>query len=590
MMDTTRALKHLAKTRASATSIGMMYLAGTDYVPGTAIASPPRSMFVNLLKSDSGKLVLRTAEKVDTGATLYAKVFDPDGSHWRLYTIVAVDIQADPDRPEFYHIITETRPPDASDPFDDPDHWYDKAGPRAEDYRFFRSTNLIKSVPPEAVCPLLNSMTLMKIKAGERFIQQGDPGDTVYLIQKGICAVLVEKDGQLSPVARLRDGDLVGEMAILTGESRSAHVEAETDMRLWSLEKEHFEKLAAEYSELRIFLTDLMTSWIDTRTVTAQRRIGKYLITDIIGNGGYSIVYKGIHEHLNMSVAIKMMKHDMAMDPDFLENFHQEAKTIARFNHENIVNVYDIEECFQTVFIIMEHLEGRSLRTELNSLLRLPPAQVIHYLQQVCNGLHYAHERGIVHQDVKPGNIFILPGGRAKILDFGLACRCGSEGQFIGTPYYMSPEQVECLQIDERTDIYALGIMAYELLAGKRPYPEDDPHLMLDLHVKEDIPDPAEVVPDLPEELRAFILKACDRDPENRYRNISEVLVELLPLAETLGVSSRPLPAAHRKMASIHLIYDEARQPEVNHLIKEFNLKIDKLGEIEFKTKGIPGK
>ena len=583
-MDTIRALKQLAKARASKTSIGMMYLTGTDYVPGTAIASPPRSMFVNLLKSDSGKLVLRTSEKVDAGTTFYAKVFDPDGSHWRLFTLVAVGVETDPDRPEDHLIITETRPPDVSDPLDDPDNWYDKAGPRAEDYRFFRSTNLIKSVPPEAICPLLNSMTLMKVKAGERFIQQGDPGDTVYLIQRGICAVLVEKDGQLSAVARLQDGDLVGEMAILTGESRSAHVEAETDMRLWALEKEHFEQLAAEYSELRIFLTDLMTSWIDTRTVTAQRRIGKYLITDIIGNGGYSIVYKGIHEHLNMSVAIKMMKHDMAMDPDFLATFHEEAKTIARFNHENIVNVYDIEECFRTVFIIMEHLEGRSLRTELNSLLRLSPAQVVHYLQQVCSGLHYAHERGIVHQDVKPGNIFVLPGGRAKILDFGLACRCGSEGQFIGTPYYMSPEQVECLQIDERTDIYALGIMAYELLAGKRPYPEDDPHHMLDLHVEEDIPDPAEAVKDIPEQLRAFILKACERDPERRYRNIPAVLEDLQPLAARLGLSNNQPLSTTRKVTSFHLLYDDEQKDVVDKLLEEFRSHIAIQDGIELKT------
>ena len=587
-MDTIRALKQLARNPAPKTRIGMMYIAGTDYVPGTASATPPRSMFVNLLKSDSGKIVLGTTERIEPGATLYAKVFDPEGTHSQLFTLVAIDIQVDPGRPDYFYIVSEPHPPDASDPFDDPDNWYDRTGPRAQDYRFFRSTNLIKSVPPEAVCPLLNNMVLKQVKAGERFIHQGNPGDTVYLIQSGICAVLVEKDGQLSAVARLRKGDLVGEMAILTGENRSAHVEAETDMRLWMLEKDNFEKLAGDYSELRIFLTDLMTSWIDARTVTAPRRIGKYLITDIIGNGGYSIVYKGIHDHLNMNVAIKMMKHDMAMDPDFLATFHEEAKTIARFNHENIVNVYDIEECFQTVFIIMEHLEGRSLRTELNSLLRLPPVQVVHYLLQVCNGLNYAHKRGIIHQDIKPGNIFVLPGGRAKILDFGLACRCGSEGQFIGTPYYMSPEQIECRQIDERTDIYALGIMAYELLCGKRPYPEDDPHLMLDLHVEKDIPDPTEAIPDLPEELRVFILKACDRNPERRYRNIPEMLEDLQALAAHFDLPNHEPKTGGRKRTSIFLSYDDSEQPSVNQIIKEFKDRIDQIDGVEMYYSGDP--
>jgi serine/threonine protein kinase len=216
----------------------------------------------------------------------------------------------------------------------------------------------------------------------------------------------------------------------------------------------------------------------------------------------------------------------------------------------------------------------------------MPARQALPFLLQVCSALNYAHERGIVHQDIKPGNIFLLPRGRVKILDFGLSCRCGSQGQYIGTPAYMSPEQIECLQIDERTDIYALGIMAYELLVGRRPYPEDDPNRMLALHVEEDIPDPAEAVPDLPEELRAFIRKACARDREKRYRNIPEAVQELQPLAARLDFSGASPAAGNRKMISVYLSYGESEQYAIDQLLEEFCTRIDRIGSVDLKISG----
>ena len=138
-----------------------------------------------------------------------------------------------------------------------------------------------------------------------------------------------------------------------------------------------FEEISEAYPDLRSFLTDLMTRWFETRTITAERLIGKYLITDIIGSGGYSIVYRGVHEALNMPVAIKMMKHDLAMNADFIQNFRVEARTVAKFNHENIVHVYDIEERYKTIFIIMEQLEGMSMRILLKRMLRLSVGNLI---------------------------------------------------------------------------------------------------------------------------------------------------------------------------------------------------------------------
>jgi len=282
-----------------------------------------------------------------------------------------------------------------------------------------------------------------------------------------------------------------------------------------------------------------------------------------------------------MPVAIKMMKHDLAMEKAFIRNFRNEARMIARFNHENIVKVYDIEERYRTVFIIMELLEGSPLEALLENGTRLPASGIIDYLVQICSGLRYAHAKGIVHQDIKPANIFITHEDTVKILDFGLACPAATENvDTPGTPFYMSPEQIEMDSIDERSDIYALGIMTYEMLLGRRPYPEDDLLKLMNLHVEADIPDPWETDPGIPKELRDFILKACCRNKSGRYDSMEEVLSVLKPLRESLRLGETSGIPEKRKMTSLVLFSDESRQPELNALVEEFTLKAQQLGII----------
>ena len=203
-----------------------------------------------------------------------------------------------------------------------------------------------------------------------------------------------------------------------------------------------------------------------------------------------------------------------------MKSFKNEAKIIAKLNHENIVRVYDIEERYRTVFIIMERLTGTTLDVLLKSLYKLPSQRIVNYLIQICKGLHYAHQHGIVHQDIKPANIFILPDDKIKILDFGLACPVGSENFLTGTPFYMSPEQVQCLPVDQRSDIYSLGLVVYEMSTGKRPFEGRDQWRVMEMRANSEIPDPTAETPDLPKALRNFIFKACARDPSQRYQNI----------------------------------------------------------------------
>jgi eukaryotic-like serine/threonine-protein kinase len=246
-----------------------------------------------------------------------------------------------------------------------------------EDSEYLMSTDLFAAAPEESKNQLMGCLAPMNIRAGERFIRQGDEADCLYLIQKGSCTVSVENHGVTKPVTRRKSGELVGEMSILTGEHRTAHVEAETDMAVWRMSRVEFDELCLAYPSIREFVTELITKRISHSKFTPHRTIGKYVITDVIDEGGWGIVYKGVHESLSLPVAIKMLKHAMAMDTDFSNKFENEAHVIASLNHPNIVRVYDIEHLYRTIFIVMEYLSGQSLKEVLEGMPRLPFPQAM---------------------------------------------------------------------------------------------------------------------------------------------------------------------------------------------------------------------
>ncbi len=456
--------------------------------------------------------------------------------------------------------------------------------PSPEDYEFISQTRFFQAIDREGLCPFLNALKFHELNQGEILMRQGEEGDACFLIQSGTAIVYIEKDARNIQLDRISTGDIVGEVALLTGEVRNASVIAETKMKLWSISKEEFDLLLKEYCAVRSFLTELVTRRLMSSRQIADRRVSKYLIRRKIGQGGYAIVYRGRHEQLDRPVAIKMMKHDMAMDEDFLEKFRNEARLIANLDHKNIVKVYDIEEQYRTIFIVMELLTGDSLEDVLYTRPKLSYYQVVEGLIQICSGLKYAHDHKIVHQDIKPANIFITDDGVIKILDFGLACPRSSENtDFPGTPYYMSPEQIEMEPVDERSDIYSLGIMTYEIVVGRRPYPEDNLLKLTDLHVEEDIPDPWAKVPDIPKALRDFILKACARDMASRFQNMDEILEYLAPLKDSLSPVSQESSRDKTRVTSLVLISSDERLPELNRLLDDFYIQAKKIGvKIQF--------
>lgn len=397
---------------------------------------------------------------------------------------------------------------------------------------FILQKEISDGLTQEARKTFLTSMEEKRFKAGERLITRGEKGDKLFIIQDGTCTVIVEKDGKAYPIVSLKPGDLAGEMALITGEPRTAHVDAETDVVVAEISREKFDAVCEEHPSLREILSKIVQENIFSSIFKEQREVGKYNIQDILGKGGMSTVYKGVHRYINMPVVIKVLRHDMAMNPDFYNKFKEDAMKIVQLNHENIVTVFDIAGLYRTIFIFREYLEGEPLHKILDKTPQQPLNRVVEFLLQICSGLACSHEQGLIHQGIKPTNIFILPKDQVKLIDFGLAFPRGSIDVSLGERVqYMSPEQIEGERLDERTDIYSLGITAFEMITGQRPFPDHDVDKFMDLHATQEIPDPCSLRPDLPDELCRFIIQATQKSPDKRYQNVSEIINDLKPLA-----------------------------------------------------------
>jgi predicted Ser/Thr protein kinase/tetratricopeptide (TPR) repeat protein len=254
--------------------------------------------------------------------------------------------------------------------------------------------------------------------------------------------------------------------------------------------------------------------------------IGKYRVVGTIGKGAMGEVYKAKDPLLNRYVAIKTIAPALAADPDFRRRFKQEAQSAARLNHTNIVTVFEFGEEDGLTYMAMELLEGRDLKDVVRARdLRL--GDKLSVMDQICDGLAFAHAKGVVHRDLKPGNIHLQPNGQVKILDFGLARLGASEltktGTVMGTPHYMSPEQVRGQKADARSDVFSLGAVFYELLSYHRPFDADSVHDVL-FQILEHEPEPIRKwAPDVPAALVDVVERALAKDPAHRYADAGEM-------------------------------------------------------------------
>jgi serine/threonine protein kinase len=265
------------------------------------------------------------------------------------------------------------------------------------------------------------------------------------------------------------------------------------------------------------------------------RTIGNLRIVSVIGEGGMGVVYLAQHVGLPKQFAVKSLSSALSGDPDFRQRFFEEARKQAALSDPNIVQVTDFFEETGEFFLVMEYVDGQDLSHLIQSRGRLPESEALGILRDVLGGLGYAHSQGVVHRDLKPSNVLVDKKGRARIMDFGISIMAGgaeksltATGTTIGSPWYMSPEQIlHPHLVDQRADIYALGIVLYEMLTSGVPFDGQTDFVVKDLQLRAPVPDPREVNPKVSEAVAQIVLKAMAKDPADRFQSCAELLAAI---------------------------------------------------------------
>ncbi len=283
-------------------------------------------------------------------------------------------------------------------------------------------------------------------------------------------------------------------------------------------------------------------------------RLGQYEIVEKLGGGGMALVYRAIQQPLGREVALKALSSELFQDDGFVKRFESEAKTLAKLDHPNILPIYDFEVLDGTAFLTMPLIRGGTLRDVLNRG-PMEPLNAWRHLREIGDGLQHAHDAGIVHRDLKPTNVLIHQDGRAMLADFGLARGAGQPthlttiGLAIGTPGYMAPEQVMGHDVDRRADVYAMGVLCFEMLTGRLPYVGANRMEVAYATVNSPIPSAVKLNANLPDELDALFQKVLAKDPKERPQSVRELLAMMarLPQRRSAGpgvVVATPAPAA----------------------------------------------
>lgn len=290
------------------------------------------------------------------------------------------------------------------------------------------------------------------------------------------------------------------------------------------------------------------------------KTLGKYRLLEKLGQGGMAQVYKAYQPDLDRYVAIKILHPHLTGDEDFEARFRREARAVAALEHPNILRVYDFDTQEGVAFLVMEYLEGTTLKERLRDLVgqggRMDLKEVGRIVCALADALDHAHRQGVVHRDIKPSNVIITANARPVLTDFGIARMVDStviteSGGTLGTPAYMSPEQGKGEPGDARSDIYALGVMLYQLCTGQLPFDADTPYAIILKHITAPLPPPRTVRPDLPEVIERVILKALAKNPNDRFQAAGELnralhdaieLGQAAPLFSASGARPRAIP------------------------------------------------
>jgi CRP-like cAMP-binding protein len=428
-----------------------------------------------------------------------------------------------------------------------------------------RTIPLFKELPADDLIALWRAMDRVRAEAGAVIFRRGDRGDRFYILQSGAAEVCLGVDEDAISIRQLGPGDIFGEMALLTGAPRSTDIVVTEESVLWVLERADFLRITNQSIPLlqainrdlcnRMVLTTLQIEDLEKRlgqqgSGIAGMRIGPYRAVQQIGSGGMAVVFSAIHSVTEESVAVKVLPAAWGETEDFRLRLAREAAVLQQLNHTNIVRVLDVGEVEGrtggSFYLAMEWLPqalDRVLRARYPD--PLPAHSALNLGRQVADGLAAVHDLGVVHRDVKPSNILLRADGTPVLTDFGLVTagasaahqqRLTATNAVVGTADYMSPEQITGDPLDGRSDVYSLGVVLYEMLAGHVPFAGREPYQTLRAHVDEPPPPLPESVPP---EAAAVVEQALQKSPENRFRSASMLSKAL---AGALQVRSSRLP------------------------------------------------
>jgi CRP-like cAMP-binding protein len=398
---------------------------------------------------------------------------------------------------------------------------------------------LLESEPFKALRPRLVDQVFACVKErryepNEPIILQGHQGDSLFVVIDGEAQVRLRGiDGTIRAIAKLTRGSVAGEMSLITQEPATADVVAMTEVRVLRLGASDFDALTAKNPELTIVLTNLVADRLGRalHDGLGGKVLQGYQIASCAGRGGMAVVYDATELRTGERVALKMMSHRLVYQPGAFSRFEREARIVQPLQHDNIARLKGHFPAFRTEFIVMEFCEGSTLAELQSRSGAFPEGQARLILGQLAGALQFVHERGVVHRDLKPGNVMLTPRGAVKLMDFGLAKEdrtltddtATQSDTIIGTPLYMSPGQMTGEESGPTIDVYAFACMAYELVAGRPLFEGRTARGLLQDKLTRPVPAADRIGPGITPELHRLLVSGLDNDPEKRLASLDAI-------------------------------------------------------------------
>ena len=412
---------------------------------------------------------------------------------------------------------------------------------RAERIAFLRTSVPLSALPAETLAVLADALVGRPFVAGERLITQGDRGDSMVVLARGEVEVsFVDGDGCVRTLDRCGPPTVLGEMALITNEPRSADVIAVSDGAALVLSAEEFHRIVAAHPGVAVVLTYIVADRIGgvERDGLHGKELCGYRIRRRLGLGATAVVYQAERVSDGERVALKMMSHWLAFDDEAAAALEREVDVMSRLSHAGVPRVYERFRAFATWFVAMEFCDGRDLDEILHARGGLPPPQARAIVGQVASALMHVHAHGVVHRDLKPSNVMVNGDGVVKLIDFGVAIppaelsgASTAASRVSGTPRYMAPEQFRTPHVGPAADVYALGCVAYELLTGEPPFVSDAIGDLVRQKLSGALPSIRERVPGVGEELAGFVDAALSSETERRPADLRTAAAWAAPAA-----------------------------------------------------------